>query len=175
MLNILNNFWKILRGVFSLSFVKSFANSFGYYIYEHVLWRQKINLSGSARIHPTASLRKAENIYVGKNSHINHNCCLWADQNSSIKLGDNLLMGPGVKIFSSNHGTDLNQSMTFQPRQEADIIIGDDVWLGANSIVLAGVEIKSGTIVAAGSVVTKDLPANVIAGGVRGEVLKQDN
>ncbi len=164
---------EIFRGMFSLSFLKAIFFSFSYFIYEHVLWRQKINLKGKARIHATASIRNAQNIYVGYNSHINHNCCIWADGNSRIVLGDNLLMGPGVKMFSSNHGTESGEPMTFQKRKEADIIIGDDVWIGANSIILAGVEIGKGAIIAAGSVVTRNIPPYVIVGGVPAKVIKK--
>ena len=52
-----------------------------------------------------------------------------------------------------------------QPKVEQDIVIGDDVWLGANTVVLAGVTIGDGAIIAAGAVVTKDVPAGSIVGG----------
>ena len=91
-------------------------------------------------------------------------------------LGDNLLMGPGCKIFSSNHATsNIEIPMNMQPFIEKDIVIGNDVWLGANSIILAGVTIGEGTIVAAGSVVTKDLPDYVIAAGIPAKPIKRRN
>jgi acetyltransferase-like isoleucine patch superfamily enzyme len=58
-----------------------------------------------------------------------------------------------------------------QPKIERDIVIGDDVWLGANVVVLAGVSIGDGAVVAAGAVVTKDLPAQCIAAGVPAKVI----
>lgn len=82
-------------------------------------------------------------------------------------------MGPGVKMFSSNHSTKkLNIPMNIQPWVEKDIQVGNDVWLGANTVVVAGVNIGNGTVVAAGSVVTKDLPEYVIAGGVPAKPLR---
>jgi acetyltransferase-like isoleucine patch superfamily enzyme len=76
-------------------------------------------------------------------------------------------MGPGVKMFSSNHSTlDAGVPMNIQPWIEKDIVVGNNAWIGSNSVVLAGVKIGDGTVIAAGSVVTRDLPEYVIAGGV---------
>jgi acetyltransferase-like isoleucine patch superfamily enzyme len=64
--------------------------------------------------------------------------------------------------------------MMWQERKEADIVIGDDVWLGANSVVTAGTRIANGVIVAAGAVVTKDVTEeNVIVGGIPARVIGQ--
>jgi acetyltransferase-like isoleucine patch superfamily enzyme len=94
-------------------------------------------------------------------------CCIWAEKNSKIVFGDNVLIGPGVKIFSGNHGTQLNNiPMVFQERKEDDIIIGNDVWIGANSVITSGVTIADSAIVAAGSVVTKNVLKNQIVGGI---------
>ena len=129
---------------------------------------------GNPRIHPTASLRCGENIVLGRNGHINQYCCIWASPNSKIVLGDDLLMGPGCKIFSSNHSADQSDiPMNIQPFREADIVIGNDCWIGANCVITAGVTIGDGTIVAAGAVVTKDLPPGVVAGGIPAKVIKQ--
>jgi acetyltransferase-like isoleucine patch superfamily enzyme len=101
------------------------------------------------------------------------NCCIWAEKNSKIIFGDNVLVGPSVKMFSGNHGTKLNGNpMVYQERVEADIIIGNDVWIGANSVITSGVTIADGAVVAAGSVVTKNVPANTIVGGVPAKTIK---
>src|SRR5688500_14014224 len=113
---------KAVRALFSLDFFKSLASSFGYYVHEQVVWRRKIHSDGSARIHPTASIRNAENVYIGRNSDISHHFRMWAGDHSAIRLGDDLLMGPGVMIFAGNHGLDRTSPMTYQPRQERDII-----------------------------------------------------
>ena len=80
-------------------------------------------------------------------------------------------MGPGVKIFSSNHGSSRDMPMLDQPFTEKDVTIGNDVWLGANSVVVAGVTIADGALIAAGSVVTKDVLAYQIVGGVPAKVI----
>ena len=164
--------WEVMRHTFSLRFLTSLCYSFAYYIHEQVAWRANIHAAGDVRIHATASIRNAQNVYVGKNSHINHSCCVWASENSKIILGDNLLMGPGVGLFSSNHGIIQGQPMTFQERKEASIVIGDDVWLGAHSVVTAGTHIANGVIVAAGAVVTRSITQEgVIVGGVPAKII----
>jgi acetyltransferase-like isoleucine patch superfamily enzyme len=165
-------FLKMLRYTFSLANARTILLSYGYFIYDQVLGRAHVHTKEDPRIHPTASFRSPHNVYLGNNSHINRNCCIWAGKTSRVVLGDNLLMGPGVMMFAANHGTSLGTPMTFQPRRDADIVIGDDVWIGAGSIILAGVTIADGCVVAAGSVVTKDVTEeHSIVGGVPAEAI----
>jgi acetyltransferase-like isoleucine patch superfamily enzyme len=159
--------WEVLRYTFSLSNLKTLLLSYGYYIHDQVLGMARIHTGDDPRIHPTASIRNPQNVYLGDNSHINRNCCVWCGESSRITLGDNLLMGPGVMMFAVNHGIAPHTPMTFQPRREEDILVGDDVWLGAGVVVLAGVRIADGCLVAAGAVVTRDLDEPyAIYGGV---------
>ena len=146
---------------------------YGYFLHDHVAPLAQIHVKGNPRIHPTASMRCGRNIYVGWNSHINHNCCVWASKNSRILIGDDVLMGPGVKIFSSNHATsDIDVPFNRQSNVESDVVIEDNVWLGANCVVVAGVTVGHDSVVAAGSVVTKDIPPYAIAGGVPAKHIK---
>jgi acetyltransferase-like isoleucine patch superfamily enzyme len=162
---------EVLRYLFSLTAIKSFVSLLGWYVHDHIAPRATIHTAGNPRIHPTASLRCGTSLYLGKNSHINQHCCIWASENSKIRLGDNLLMGPGAKIFSSNHGSKLGTPMNSQPHREKDITIGNDVWVGANAVVVAGVTIGDGAIVAAGSVVTKNVEAYTIVGGIPAKLI----
>ena len=166
---------EILAGIFSFAFFKAIFSSFAYFIHEHVTWRRKLKNKGKhVRIHSRTSIRNAQNIAVGNNVRITMDCCIWAEKNSKIKIGDHVLLGPGVKIFSGNHGTELNNvPMSFQKRWEADVTIGNDVWIGANSVVTSGVSIANGAVVAAGSVVTKNVDSNTIVGGVPAELIKK--
>ena len=166
-------FTELLGGIFSLAFIKALFSSLAYYIHEHVLWRRCAKYK-NVRIHSRASIRNPQNVILGDNVRITMDCCIWAEKNSRITMGDNVLIGPGVKIFSGNHGTALNGvPMVFQERVEADIIIGNDVWIGANSVITNGVTTNDGAIIAAGSVVTKDVMKNSIVGGVPAKVIKQ--
>ena len=166
-------FSELFFGIFSFSFIKTLFSSFAYYIHEHVIWKKKIHHKGDFRIHARASIRNAQNIYLGNNVRITMDCCIWAEQHSKIIFGDNVLVGPSVKMFCGNHGMKLcDIPMVYQERQEKNIIIGNDVWIGANSILVSGVKINDGAIVAAGSVVTKEVPAYAIVAGIPAKVIK---
>lgn len=166
-------FTEVIGGIFSLAFIKAICSSFAYYLHEHVIWRKRINHTGSFRVHSRASIRNANNIYFGENVRITMDCCIWAGEHSKIVFGDNVLVGPGVKMMSTNHGTIKGAGpMVYQDRVEADINIGSDVWIGSNAVILKGVIIGEGAIVAAGAVVTKDVEPFSIVGGVPAKFIK---
>ena len=91
---------------------------------------------------------------------------------SRIELGSFCLIASGTRFIDHDHGTTLGVLMKEQPEQSADITIGSDVWIGVNCVILKGVSIGSGAIVAAGSVVTKDVPALAIVAGVPARVIR---
>src|SRR3989304_3302365 len=169
----LQDLMEVLRYLLSSHALKGFGRLVGWYIHDHIAPRARMQTAGNPRIYPTASLRCGENIYLGKNSHINQYCCIWASKNSKIVLGDNLLMGPGTKIFSSNHSSKIGIPMNVQPYIENDIIIGNDVWLGANDNIIFYIRLGDGAIIAAGSVVTKDVPEYTIVGGIPAKPIKK--
>lgn len=102
-------------------------------------------------------------IEIGDFSGIGSNCRLPND----IKVGRYVMMAPGVTVINANHNfsrTDV--PMCFQGSEDKKpVTIEDDVWLGTNAIILPGVTIARGTIVGAGSVVTKNFPEYSIIGG----------
>jgi acetyltransferase-like isoleucine patch superfamily enzyme len=125
---IWSDMWEVVRYTFSKTMIKELIYKYGYFIHDHVAPRAQMHIKGNPRIHSTASLRCGYNIYIGKNSHINQYCCIWASPNSKIVLGDDVLMGPGVMMFSSNHNvSETRKPMNVQPYDEKDIIIGNDV------------------------------------------------
>lgn len=115
----------------------------------------------SFRVFPPFYTDFGKNITVGKNVFINA-CCHFQDQ-GGITLGDNCLVGHNVVFATLNHGfaPEERQSMLSAP-----IVVGRNVWIGSNSTILQGVTIGDNSIIAAGSVVTKDVPANAIVAGV---------
>ena len=93
-----------------------------------------------------------------------------------ITIGDRVMIGHGSQIISSGHSMpdlDSGDSMRFAESHEEPIVIEDDAWISAGAIVLPGVTIGKGAVIAAGAVVTKDVPANAVAGGVPADVIKQ--
>jgi maltose O-acetyltransferase len=107
-------------------------------------------------------------ISVGDFSELGSNCII----QSNTFIGRNVIMGPDVKIYTKNHNFDnIDIPIQFQGHTSEAVNIGDDVWLGANVIVLPGVSIYSHSVVAAGSIVTKDVPAFSIVAGVPAKVI----
>lgn len=94
-----------------------------------------------------------------------------------IIIGDYCLISQQITMVASNHSMAKNEYIFFQPWdvKKTGIIIHDDVWIGANSVILPGVTIHKGAVVAAGSVVTKDVPSFAIVSGTPAKVLKYRN
>lgn len=115
----------------------------------------------SFRVFPPFYTDFGKNITVGKNVFINA-CCHFQDQ-GGITLGDNCLVGHNVVFATLNHGFAPEERQSMLP---APIVVGRNVWIGSNSTILQGVTIGDNSIIAAGSVVTKDVPTNAIVAGV---------
>lgn len=103
-----------------------------------------------------------DNIRLGNNVVVNYGCFLM--DNEEITVGNDVLIGPNVGIYTVNHAI-CPEERAKGWCVNAPVTIGDRVWIGGNSTVLAGVTVGEGSIIGAGSVVTKDVPANVIAAG----------
>lgn len=107
--------------------------------------------------------------YVG----INRNAMINASYEGTIHIGDHCLISTNVVIRSSSHGYDRTDvPIRSQGHIGGKIIIEDDVWIGANAVVLPNVEIGKGTIVAAGAVVTRSFPPYSIVAGVPAKVVR---
>ena len=86
------------------------------------------------------------------------------------------MVGPGVKIIGGTHNfDDVNIPMRFQGGSTQKIIIEENVWIGANAIILGGIKIGAGSIVAAGAMVNKDVPKNTVVGGIPAKIIKSRN
>lgn len=102
------------------------------------------------------------NIEVGKNFSANFNCTIL--DVVKVKIGDNCLLGPNVGIYTAGHPIHpFSRNTGFEYGKE--IIIGDNVWIGGNSVICPGVRIGSNVVIGAGSVVTKDIPDWCVAAG----------
>lgn len=109
-----------------------------------------------------------KNIHVGENVFINTGCTI-QDQ-GGVYIGDGALIGHHAMIATLNHDFDPSKRGSLHP---APVHIGKRAWLGANVTVLPGVTIGDGAIIAAGAVVTKDVPENTIAAGIPARVIRQ--
>ena len=93
-----------------------------------------------------------------------------------VKIGNNIMFAQNIVLSGLNHVyEDINIPILDQPVTTSEIIVEDDCWIGANSVVVAGVKIGKHSVVAGGSVVTKDVPPYSIVGGNPAKLLKQFN
>lgn len=102
------------------------------------------------------------NIHLGKNFFANYNCVMLDE--APITIGDNVLIAPNVGLYTAGHPIDVERRNEWL-EYAWPITIGNNVWICGGVTVAPGVAIGDNTIIAAGSVVTSDIPANVIAGG----------
>jgi acetyltransferase-like isoleucine patch superfamily enzyme len=109
-----------------------------------------------------------ENIRVGRNVFINQNCTLY--DLGGIDIGDEVMIGPNVSLITSGHPIAPSQrraGVTASP-----IVLERNVWLGAGVTIIGGVTVGENSVVAAGSVVTRDVPPNTLAGGNPARVIR---
>jgi len=108
------------------------------------------------------------NIHVGDHFYAGYNCTIL--DMAEVKIGNNCMIGPNVGIYTAGHSIepkDRNKSGYAIP-----IHIGDDVWIGGSCTILPGITIGDNSIVAAGSIVTKDVPSNTVVAGNPARVIK---
>lgn len=167
-------FLEILSTVFSIYFLNHIFKLGAYYVVNYVIGFKKVTVGKKTKLHPTVILRQAERIYIGDYCLINHNNILQAGKKvGKIVIGNYVHTGANVMMFAFNHDSIyLNIPTILQDYQDGDIIIEDDVWIGAGTIILSGVRIGGGSIIASGAVVNKDIPPYSIAGGIPAKVLK---
>jgi acetyltransferase-like isoleucine patch superfamily enzyme len=108
-----------------------------------------------------------KNITVGENVFINSGC-RFQDQ-AGITIGDGALIGHNVVLATLNHGFQPDDRSTTYP---APIRIGKNVWISANATIVPGITIGDNAIIAAGAVVSKDVPDNAVVGGVPAKIIK---
>ncbi|QBP43095.1 acyltransferase [Paenisporosarcina antarctica] len=122
-------------------------------------------------IHPNVYLYKLKNLSIGSNVSIHPMC--YIDSTGRIDIGNDVSIAHGVTIMSTTHQYgDENILIKDQPVDLLYTKIEDNVWIGAKATILGGVEVSTGSIVAAGAVVIKDVPIRAIVGGVPAKIIK---
>lgn len=118
------------------------------------------------------------NITIGSNVYIGPRAVLYST-NARLKIGDYFLSDPGLTVITGDHRIDLVgryisdvKDSDKLPENDQDVIIGTDVWCGANVTILKGVHIGDGAVIAAGSVVVKDVDPFSVVGGVPAKHIK---
>ncbi|WP_297278353.1 sugar O-acetyltransferase [uncultured Brachyspira sp.] len=110
------------------------------------------------------------NIEAGDNLYINHNCVIL--DCAKVKFGNNVFIAPNCGFYTAGHPLDIERRNNCI-EYAYPITIGNDIWIGANTIVIPGVTIGNGSVIGAGSVVVKDIPNNVIAFGNPCKIIRE--
>ena len=115
-------------------------------------------------IYPHVHIENIQNLKCGDNVYFNRNT--WINAYGGITIGNNVLIGPSVIIHSANHKIPTKKDQILgSGHQKNPVIIGNDIWIGANALILPGVRIGDGCVIGAGSVVTKNVEPYSIVGG----------
>lgn len=113
-------------------------------------------------IEPPFRCDYGSNTYIGENFYANFDCIIL--DVAEVHIGKNVLFGPRVCIFTAGHPID-SEIRNIGVEYGKKVIIGDNVWIGGNSVINPGVTIGSNVVIGSGSVVTKDIPDNTVAAG----------
>lgn len=132
--------------------------------------KELLGKSEGAFINPPFYCDYGFNIEVGKNFFANYNCTII--DVAKVKIGDNCQMAPNVAIYTAGHPVH-PESRNTAYEYGIGVTIGDNVWIGGNTVIVPGVRIGSNTVIGAGSVVTKDIPDWVIAAGNPCRVIRE--
>jgi acetyltransferase-like isoleucine patch superfamily enzyme len=107
-------------------------------------------------------------ICVGQHVFINQNCTIY--DLAEINIGDNVMIGPNVSIISAGHS--LSPSRRYDGVQGKPIVIENNVWIAAGVTIIGGVTVGENSVIAAGSVVTHDVPSNTLVGGNPAKIIR---
>ncbi|NQT22022.1 MAG: acyltransferase [Candidatus Omnitrophica bacterium] len=160
-------------------------------------WSGKLRESSFFNLWPGCEILEPRNITLGKDALLMSGCRLNANDNGTIKIGDRARVNTNVYVGASNGGTIIfgndvsvgpnvvmrasnhrkaskNAPVSSQGHEHGTIVLEDDVWVGANSVILPNVRIGKGAVIAAGAVVNRDIPSYALAAGVPAKVVKED-
>ena len=142
----------------------------------HVTWPHQVRIGRNCRIehdvyfHFDGIYSPGPSIVIGDDCFIGSGCEF--NITTGIEIGNKVLIASGCRFVDHNHGIAPGLPMGDQPGTAARISVENETWIGANAVILEGVSIGTGTVVAAGAVVTRPVPANAIVGGVPAKVLR---
>lgn len=169
-------FLRLLKSTFNPTAWLHLVKIINFYNYTHVQPMKKLSIGSEYRVSPDVNFSYENNIVIGERVSIGSRCFLWAGPSKGrIVIGDDVLFGPEVIVTAANYRFNDGSPVTQQLMDEADVMIGNDVWIGARAIILPGITIGNGAIIAAGSVVRSHVPSFAIVAGVPAKVVGERN
>jgi acetyltransferase-like isoleucine patch superfamily enzyme len=142
----------------------------------HATWPHQVLIGNRCRIehdvyfHFDGIYDAGPRILIGDDCFIGSGCEF--NIKERIEVGDHCQIASGCRFVDHNHGIAMEALIRKQPCSSAPITLADDVWVGANAVILAGVEIGAGAVVGAGSIVTRTVPPRAIVAGVPARTLR---
>jgi len=121
-------------------------------------------------IEPNIRVDYGYNIFVGENFSANFDCVIL--DVCEVRFGDNCMLAPGVHVYTATHPLDPTERNSGKEYAKP-IIFGDNVWIGGSAVINPGVSIGDNVVIASGSVVTKDVPNNIVVGGNPAKIIKK--
>ena len=156
-------------------------------VYFLLSWPVYGRISVTSFVSPMAGIKDHRNIFLGNRTNIHRNAIVWGElitgENNDIGPGscvfgkvvmeNNIMIAPNVMIAGGNHGTEKNGvPMMYQQCSVQGVYIHSDVWIGANVVVVDGVTIGKGAVLAAGSVIISDVPDYALVAGNPAKIKK---
>jgi acetyltransferase-like isoleucine patch superfamily enzyme len=126
-----------------------------------------MEIDESTAVFPPLYINYGKHTKIGKNVFINFGCTLL--DLGGITIEDNVMLAPGVKLLSESHQLTPDDRQSLIPKP---IHIKKNAWIGANATILQGVTIGENAVVAAGAVVSNDVPDNTVVGGIPAKIIK---
>lgn len=138
--------------------------------------RRQMQLGRGCVVDRVTWLVNGENINLGDSVKVSAFSALIAGPTARIEIGNYSILGPGVMIVAANHGTAMSGvPIRYQSWDEKPVVVGSDVWIGANAVILPGTNVGDGSIVGAGTVVSGDVPpASIVFRGKDGSLVVRD-
>ena len=137
------------------------------YQYRANRWLAQMQRAGFVQLRMPLEIYSAEKMVCGQDVAFGEFCHIRA--NGGLRVGSRVMVASHVIITTRAHPVALPR---YQVLEDAPIEIGDDVWIGAGAVILPGVRIGNGSVIAAGAVVTESVPERVVAGGIPAKVLR---
>jgi acetyltransferase-like isoleucine patch superfamily enzyme len=135
----------------------------------HFSQRRKVRCGLDCVIDCQTWLMNGENIRLGDFVKVSAFSTIMAGEHATVEIGTNTILGPGVVVVAFNHGTELNgvpiRYQRYRDEVSGSIVIADDVWIGANAVILPGTRIGAGSIVGAGTVLRGTVPPGTLVYG----------